>query len=295
MSPGAPGIKGWGGLAVLAASWGSAFVFIALAVDTIAPSLVVLSRLIVGSAILSAWMYASGKRFPKLTDRRWVWFAGLGFFGNSLPFILVAVGQQTVSSGVTGILMGMTPLIIILAAHFTLPDDKLTVFKSLGFLVGFAGIVMLTGPSALAGLLSTSFLAQMLILAATACYATNTILYQRAPRSDPLVVAAGSLVAAAIFSTPPALFTLASDAIMLPSWQSIVGVLALSIIPTALAQIVYMGIARHVGASFIAIVNYAVPVVAALIGVAIGETLGVMAWLALATILLGIFIARYKT
>ena len=53
-----------------------------------------------------------------------------------------------------------------------------------------------------------------------------------------------------------------------------------------------MGIARKVGAAFIALVNYAVPVVAALIGVALGEVLGLTAWAALAVILAGIFIAR---
>ncbi len=53
-----------------------------------------------------------------------------------------------------------------------------------------------------------------------------------------------------------------------------------------------MAIARQVGAAFIALINYAVPVVAALIGLALGEALGVTAWAALAVILAGIFIAR---
>jgi drug/metabolite transporter (DMT)-like permease len=71
-------------------------------------------------------------------------------------------------------------------------------------------------------------------------------------------------------------------------------VIALGVFPTALATIVYMAIARKVGAAFIALVNYAVPVVAALIGVALGEDLGLTAWLALAVILIGIFVARRR-
>jgi drug/metabolite transporter (DMT)-like permease len=82
---------------------------------------------------------------------------------------------------------------------------------------------------------------------------------------------------------------------MQPSLNSILAVIALGILPTALATIVYMGIARKVGAAFIALINYAVPVVAAIIGLMLGEALGLTAWLALGVILLGIFIARRGT
>ncbi|KAA5803384.1 EamA family transporter [Alkalicaulis satelles] len=292
MTPDKPGLKGWGGLATLALLWGGAFAFITVGVETLPPSLVAFGRLALAAVVLTVWAGLQRRYLPPLGDRRWLWFAGLGLFGNTLPFTLIAIGQQTVPSGVAGILMGMTPLAIIMAAHFVLPGERINAWKAAGFLIGFSGIVLLTGPSALAGMLETDFLAQMLIFAATLAYAANAIMYQRMPETAPIIVAAGSLICASVLAAPLVIWDLAAGAPIAPSFASILAVIALGLLPTALATIVYMGIARKVGAAFIALINYAVPVVAALIGLMLGEALGLTAWLALGVILLGIFIAR---
>ncbi len=292
MTPQNPGVKGWGGLGALAILWGGAFAVITVAVDSVPPSLVAFGRLTLAAALLTAWTYYQGRPLPSITDRRWLWFLGLGLFGNALPFTLIAIGQQEVPSGVAGILMGVTPLAIIMAAHFVLPNEKLNRYKLTGFVIGFSGIVMLMGPSALEGLMSTSFIYQALIFGGTLCYATNAIMYQAAPETPPTTVAAGSLICAALLTLPLAVYDLAGGASFNPSWGSLAAVVALGIFPTALATIIYMGIARKVGAAFIAMINYAVPVVAALLGFALGENLGTTAWIALGVILLGIFIAR---
>lgn len=292
MTPEAPGLKGWGGLGVLALTWGSAFAFIAVGVQTLPPSLVAFGRLALAALLLSAWTLHQRRTLPPLRDRRWSWFAALGFFGNTLPFVLIAIGQRETPSGVAGILMGMTPLAIIAAAHFVLPNERLTAWKAAGFLIGFSGIVMLMGPSALDGMMSSSFLMQLMIFGATLAYATNAILYQAGPETSPSVVAAASLICAAVLAAPLAAYDLLFGPPITPSLASVGAVAALGVFPTALAAIVYMGIARKVGAAFIALVNYAVPVVAALVGAALGESLGLNAWLALAVILAGIFVAR---
>ena len=277
---------------MLALTWGSAFAFISVGVETLPPSLVAFGRLALAAILLTAWTLHRRRPLPSLRDRRWLWFAALGLFGNTLPFVLIAVGQREVPSGVAGILMGMTPLAIIAAAHFILPGQRLTVWKAAGFLVGFAGILLLMGPSAVEGMASTSFLMQLLIFAATLAYATNAILYQAGPETSPSVVAAASLICAAVLAAPLALYDLVFAPALDPSLASLGAVAALGVLPTALAAIVYMGIARKVGAAFIALVNYAVPVVAALVGLALGERLEPTAWAALAVILAGIFIAR---
>jgi drug/metabolite transporter (DMT)-like permease len=292
MSPEAPGARGWSGLGLLALVWGSAFAFISVGVETLPPSFVAFGRLALAAILLTAWTLHRRRPLPSLRDKRWVWFAALGFFGNTLPFVLIAIGQREVPSGVAGILMGMTPLAILAAAHFVLPGERLTAWKAAGFLIGFTGIVLLMGPSALNGMLSASFLMQLLIFGATLAYATNAILYQAGPETSPSVVAAASLISAAVLAAPLAVNDLMFGPPITPSLASIAAVAALGLFPTALAAIVYMGIARKVGAAFIALVNYAVPVVAALVGVALGETLGLNAWAALAVILAGIFIAR---
>ena len=295
MTPEKPGLYGWGGLAVLAVVWGSAFAFTRVAVTDLPPSLVAFGRLAVAAIALYAWMVFRRRHLPPLADRRWRWLFALGLFGNALPFTLIAYGQQYVPSGVAGILMGLTPLAIIAGAHFVLPNERLTVWKGAGFLIGFAGIVILTGPSALAGMLNTDFLAQLTILAGTLCYATHAITYQRAPEMAPSMVAAGSMIAATILALPAALFDLAGGTEIGWSAPSVGSVIVLGLLPTGLAGIVYMGIARHVGAAFIATINYIVPIVAAGIGLALGESLCWNAFAALIVILAGIAVARRGT
>ncbi|MEO1038553.1 MAG: EamA family transporter [Pseudomonadota bacterium] len=295
MTPQRPGLLGWGGLALLALVWGGAFSFIAVAVETLPPSMVAFARLALAALVLTGWAVWRGRRFPPITDQRWLWIAALGFFGNTLPFTLIAIGQQTVPSGVAGILMGMTPLAIIAAAHFVLPGERMTVRKGAGFLIGFSGIALLMGPSAIEGLWRADFLAQLIIFAATLAYATNAILYQAGPETPPSIVAAGSLITAAVLAAPLAIFDLVTGPPIAPSSASVAAVIALALFPTALAAIVYMGIARQVGAAFIALINYVVPVVAALIGLALGESLGWTSLAALAIILSGIFIARRRS
>lgn len=294
MSPERPGLHGWGGLAVLALTWGSAFAFIRVGVETLPPSILAFGRLTIAALALTAWMVHRKRRLPPLVDRAWLWLVALGLFGNALPFTLIAIGQQTVPSGTTGILMGMTPLAIIAAAHFVLPGERLTVWKAAGFVLGFAGIVILTGPAALAGMLEADFLGQLVILAATLCYATHAISYQRMPEMAPSMVAAGSMICAAILAAPLALYDVLTGPPIEPDMPALVSMAVLGLFPTALAGIIYMGIARHVGAAFIAMINYVVPIVAAIIGLALGERLGLNSFLALAVILAGIAIARRR-
>ena len=294
MTQDSPGPKGWGALGLLALVWGSAFAFIAVAVDTLPPSIIVLGRLSLAAVILTVWAFYRRRRFPPLKDVRWLWFLALGLLGNALPFTLIAIGQKTVPSGIAGILMGMMPLTVIAAAHFILPNERLSLRKASGFLIGFSGIVILMGPAALKGMLEADFLAQLLIFIATLSYAANAVTYQASPETPPSVIAAGSMICAAVLSLPVALYDIVAGPAITPSLPSIMAVLALGLLPTALATIVYMGVARKVGASFIALINYMVPVVAAVIGLARGEPMTLTTLIALGVILLGVYVARRK-
>ena len=242
--------------------------------------------------ILTAWAMFRRRRFPPLSDPRWKWIWALGLFGNALPFTLISIGQQSIPSGVAGILMSMTPLGIIATAHFVVPNERLTPLKIAGFLIGFTGIAILMGPSAILGMASASFFGQLLVVIAALCYSANAILYQLAPETPPSVIAAASMITASILSLPLALYDLATGQVGTFSPDAVGAVIWLGLFPTALAMIVYMNIARKVGPTFIALVNYFVPIVATIVGVFLGEAIGLNGYIALAVILAGIFIAR---
>ncbi|MEN0653226.1 MULTISPECIES: DMT family transporter [Hyphobacterium] len=285
----AAGPKEWALLGVLAATWGTAFAFISFALDAAPPGALAFARLALAAIMLTVWAYAIGEKLPGFKDKRWLWFIALGLFGNALPFTLIPWGQQFIPSAVAGILLAFMPLMTVAMAHvFT--DEKMTKITTLGFGVGFAGVVVLIGPAALGGLVAGDFVAQLAVLGAALSFAMNVVIARRAPPMHPLVSAAGMLVLAAVWTAPYGLLDLIHHA--RPNAAGWAAALWLAIGPTALGSVIYMRLVTTAGAGFLSTTNYIVPVVALGAGLVLGEAIGLSAPLGLVIILVGIVIAR---
>ena len=103
----------------------------------------------------------------------------MGVFSNALPFALLSWGQRHVTSGFAGITMAVVPLLVLPLAHLFVPGERMTARKVAGFVVGFAGVVLLIGtggpsPAARA-------LARLACVAASSCYAVGAIVTRLAP------------------------------------------------------------------------------------------------------------------
>lgn len=159
-TPAHPTLQNWIALGILTVLWGSAFAFIGYTVDFLPPMALIFVRLSLAAMILLGWAIFRGRRMPPLTDKRWLWFTGLGFFGNTLPFFLIAWGQLSLDSALTGILVATMPLATLGLAHVFVPGERMNAQKLIGFLVGFGGVIVLMGPSALQGIFDSSFIAQ---------------------------------------------------------------------------------------------------------------------------------------
>lgn len=287
------GITEWALLLALAAMWGSAFMFIKFGVATVPPATLVAGRLAIGAAILYAVMRAQGLALPP-PGRRWLPFAALAMIGNCVPFYLITWGQQFIDSALAGILMAVMPLATLVLAHFLVAGERTTVSRALGFTAGFAGIVVLMGPAALAGLggslIKTT--AQAAVLAGALCYAANTIIARHSIATDFLVASTGVLIVASALMVPIALVGDHPWALA-PSVSSAAAIVWLGIGPTALATLLYFKLIAAAGPTFIAIVNYLSPMVALLAGVVLlGEEPGTTAVAGLALILFGIALSR---
>ena len=123
---------------VLVALWGSSFLFTALAVDTVDPVSVVFYRLALGAVVLSLVVYARGQAFPR-SARVWGGFLLMAIAGNSLPFFLISWGQQTIDSGVAGMIMAIMPLMTMVFAHYFVAGETLNRYKIIGFSLGITG------------------------------------------------------------------------------------------------------------------------------------------------------------
>ena len=282
----------WLGLLALTAMYGSAFMLTKLAVQELLPETVTAGRIAVAAVLLLLLAFARRESFRFLRSS-WPLIILLAVFGNCLPFYLISWGQQTVDSGIAGILMAIMPLATIVMAHFFVPGERFHTFQVLGFLSGFAGVVILLGPAALVetGDEAQALLPMLSILGGALCYALNTILAKQLPRESLLAISASVLLVSAL--------------IMLPAWVAsgsqvpegllrieVLAVLLLGIFPTALAALVYFALIARAGPSFLSQINYLIPVWALLMGIALlDESFSLHAFFALAVILAGIAIA----
>jgi len=279
-------------LLVLAVIWSTSFPLMKLAVQTIPPASVAASRLVLGSAILLVVMWARQERLPG--DRRaWIGMAGVGLFGNTIPFVLATWGQRHIDAGVGAILIAFMPLGTVLIAHYILPEEPLNLRRLAGVLVGLAGIVTLVGPDALAQF-GTNVLGELATLAAACSFAVSAVLARKFPPPSATVGGVGSMLAGIVFCIP--LVAIADlPWTYAPTAVSIWATVGLAVLPGALAALLYFAIISRAGAGYLAMTNYLVPVLGVGWGVlALSEQVEGNAMIALVLILSGIALARRK-
>ena len=281
----------------LVVMWGSAFMFNSLALQSFSPAALVTTRLLIGAVVLAAVAIHFRVNWKAVNARLLGWFLAMAVVGNALPFYLIAWGQQYVSSSLAGILMAVMPIATLLMAHFLLEGEPLTRRRIAGFLLGFAGIVILMGPASLremGGDDATTLLAQIAILAAALCYALGTIIARLRPESDDLLTSTLVLGFATLITLP---FSLADGPPLTAPLNGVplIATLFLGIVATGLATVVYFILLRRAGATFLALINYLIPVWALLAGVLfLHEAVTWPALIALAVILAGIGVSQAR-
>lgn len=285
----------WLGLFALVAMFGSAFLLTKVAVQDIPPLIVVAGRIVIGAFLLVVISYSNGERISSLLPY-WPLLFFLALTGNCLPFFVITWGQQYVDSSLAGILMAMMPLTTVVLAHFFVKGERITQKKFVGFLLGFAGVVILMKPD----LVSTAemnwshLFAMVAILSGAISYAINSILAHSLPRISLSLISAGVLLMASIMIVPIS-FLQTGEWWNEASQSSLWSVLLLGLFPSGLATIIYFRVIRHAGPAFLSQINYLIPVWAVLMGVLFGgERLTINALVALVVILIGIGIAQHN-
>ena len=130
-------------LILLSIIWGSAFFNIKIATYSYEPFTLALVRVIFASIPLIFLCKFKRIKIEAFT-KNWKLYALIGLCNISIPFVLIAIGTSMINSYLAAILMSTTPLSGSILAHFFLKDEKLSVLKSLGVLIGFSGIILLS-------------------------------------------------------------------------------------------------------------------------------------------------------
>lgn len=272
-------------LVLLSVLWSGAFTLIKVAVWTVPPASLVAGRLLLAAPILWLYMRARGESLPP-PGPAWRLYALLAVTGNALPFVLISWGETRIDSGLAAILMGAMPVMTLLLAHALTGDEPIRRHRLIGIVLGFAGVVVLVGPKALAGL-GGEVLAQLAVLGGGACYAANMVLARRSPAAPVPAATAVTLIGAIIIA--PLAVIVDRPWTLAPAAASLAAMAGLALFSTAVATIVFFVLVARAGATATAMVNYLIPAMGFAWGVLfLGEPATPTAVLALALILAAI-------
>ncbi len=277
-------------LVFLASLWGPSFVFIKVAVESIPPVTLVLCRVGIATILLYVVLRLQNGRLPK-SRTTWKHLAFVGLVSNTVPFILFAWGEQYLDSALASILNGTTPLFTIILAHFFVVDDRLNATKIAGVMFGFFGLILLVIPSVTDGAQATTL--GVFALACAALFYGIAIVYGRKHLRGlpPLVAPTGQLLMATLYLLPVSLIWERPWTLPAPEVQSVLALLALAVLGTALAFVVYYRLLEVADASYVAMTTYVIPVFGVILGVLVlGETVTLLMGIGCAFILFGVMI-----
>ena len=272
----APGMSGqdWAILLLLSVLWGGSFLFIEIAVETVPPLTFVLIRVAIAAAALWLFLLARRQRLP-VPPGALLAFAILALLNNVLPFVLFAWAQQSITAGLGSILNAMTPVWGVIVAHLFTRDERMTPAKVAGVLLGFGGVAVLIGADLL-GEIGSQVWAQLACLVATLCYALAGVYGRRFPVMGipPVAVATGQLTAATLIMLPLVLLFEPLRETAAPGAGAWAAMVALALVCTSLAYILYFQLLASAGATNSLLVTFLIPISAILLGALfLGEVL----------------------
>jgi len=277
-------------LLLLSIIWGSAFLAIKVVVPDTGPLWLATIRVSIAFLVLLPLSLMKGWMWPQ-NFHEWRLVSIVMLLNVVIPFFLISWAEQHIDAGVASLLMGVAPFMALVGSHFTTHDDKLSIFKITGAILGFTGIAILVGWEAVNGL-GDNLLGQAAAILGATCYVTSGLLIRKLGKFPPVRLST-LILGMASFSL--LIFTLLTNG--LPSHnfsqQTWIWLVYLGLFPTALGYILRYHLIQTVGMSTFASSLNLIPVFGVLLGAfLLGEVLSANLFISLALIVAGLFIIR---
>ncbi|MET7700283.1 DMT family transporter [Streptomyces sp. NPDC005485] len=277
-------------MAVLALLWGSGFLWIKVALNHgLSPAQITITRCALGTLVLLALARRAGQRLPR--DRAtWRHLAVAALFCNAIPFALFGIGEQTVDSGIAGVLNATTPLWSLLIGALLGTERDLRPLRLTGLALGFAGTLLIFAPWHRSGLLSWSALS---LLGAAASYAIAFAYMARklTHNAAPMATSAAQLLAATAWTT----LALPAAGPLRPDATALLAVTVLGILGTGVTFYLNYRLIADEGPTSAATVGYLLPVVSVALGaLVLHEAVGVRVLVGMAVVLTGVGMTRSR-
>lgn len=265
-------VKQWLAFLALTCMWGASFLWIKLAVQEVGPLTVVTLRLLMGLIALLVFLAI---RKPGVPRGRRLWGVLLlqGLLSTAIPWILITWAEQYIDSALATVLNATVPLFTIVVAHIFLSDDRMTVKRVVGLLIGFAGVVVLVHQDLIAswkaagGVKNLVLMGQGAMLLSSAFYGVSNV-YARVKLRGvaPIVQAFYTMLLAdaVMWIVTPAIerpFTLPAEPL---TWVAIVW---LGVLGAGVCYVIFYHLLHSIGPTRVAMVTYTIPVVGVTLGV----------------------------
>lgn len=281
-------------LGSLALLWGASFLLIKIALDSLAPVHVALTRIALGALVLLALSAFRGERMGS-GRRLWGHVAMAALFASALPWTLLSAGEQLVDSGLAGVLNATTPLWTVLFGFLLGGQTAMAPGRWLGLGLGFAGVLLILEPWQ-SGALSWGV---PLCLAASASYGVGYVYIGRNLTGDrlrasgvtPLAMATMQMVAASGLAT----LALPLGGLLLPEPAAapLLAVAALGIFGTGIGFALNYRLIADEGATTASTVTFLMPVVSVVLGwLVLGERFGALTLIGMLVVLAGVALTR---
>ena len=273
-------------LALLATLWGASYTLIKIGVATIPPVTFIAGRTLIAALLLLLVLRLRGLALPR--DRAsWQLFATQATINSVLPFTLIAWAELNLDAGLAAILNSTTPIFTFLITIAITRHEPTSWRKGFGVIAGMAGICLIIGVEALNGL-GRELVSQLAIILATVSYAGAAIFGRNFRHMDPMMPAAGSMLAGAMVLIPLSL-VIDRPWTLQPSSQSLMALGALAVFSTAFAFCIFFRLVHTLGSVGTTAQAYLrVPVGVAIGALFLSERLSETAWLGLICVVVGI-------
>jgi len=256
--------KHWLVFLLLGFIWSSSFMWIKIAIQEVGPITLVAFRVLFGLLFGVVVILIQRVELPR-TLKAWTPLLVIGLTNIAIPFFLISWGELHIDSAVASILDATVPLFTILIAHFLLQDDKITLPKATGLIVGFVGIVVLMSKDI--GASSSSLLGQGAVILASVFYAISAIYIRKTTEDIPGILrSAGPLVPATAVMWLGALIF--EKPVHLPQLSiTWVALLFMGILGSGLAFVMAFYLIHEIGPTRLTMVTYLFPLGGVILGV----------------------------
>lgn len=274
--------------------WGSTWLFIKIGLADIPPFTFAGSRFVLAFALLSMFLAGRREKIPR-TVRDWAVIAGTGLLGVAGSYGFVYWGEQHISSGLTALLFAAFPLFGILVAHCVLAEERLTIRRAAGALVGLAGVAVLFSDQLRVEGLEALWGSLAVVAGAFAAACGDVSVKRFGGRIDPLVLAWGHMAMGAIPLMAIGLATEGSPSSHAWTPSALFSLLYLAVIGSAVAFVLFFWLLQRIEAGQTMMVGLVTPLIAVATGVVVlGEPLSWRIAAGGAAILGGVWLALQR-